>query len=577
MVNIKENEQLSILNHSCAHLLAQAVKHLYPNAKFWVGPVISEGFYYDMDIDGATITEEDLGKIEKEMKKISKDGKRIVRHEISKQEALEMFKDDPYKLDLINNMDESDTVISCYSQGDFTDLCRGPHVESVKQIKFFKLLKVSGAYFKGDSKNKMLQRIYGICFETQQDLDDYLNMIEEAKKRDHRKLGREMELFMLSDYGPGLPFWLPNGYTLRRTLEDFWLDIHRKNNYLPINTPIMLNRQLWETSGHWDHYKDDMFTIDVEEGTYAIKPMNCPGAILVYNNSLHSYKELPLRYAELGNVHRYEASGALNGLFRVRGFTQDDAHIMLAESQIGEEIGRILKLYDQIYSIFGLDYSIELSTRPDNYIGEIEVWNQAEKDLENACLASGHSFKINPGDGAFYGPKLDFKLTDSLSRVWQCGTVQLDMQLPSRFNCVYIAEDGSKKTPVMIHRACFGSLERFIGIILENYGGNFPLWLAPVQFVTIPVNPNVHNDYAQQLTDKLASVGFRIQNDNRNEKLGYRLREAQIKKVPVQIIVGDNEVNNSLVTFRRHGSKDSETVSVDKFIEMMQNEIAQKK
>ncbi|MDY3830091.1 MAG: threonine--tRNA ligase, partial [Erysipelotrichaceae bacterium] len=427
MVNIKENEQLSILNHSCAHLLAQAVKHLYPNAKFWVGPVISEGFYYDMDIDGATITEEDLGKIEKEMKKISKDGKRIVRHEISKQEALEMFKDDPYKLDLINNMDESDTVISCYSQGDFTDLCRGPHVESVKQIKFFKLLKVSGAYFKGDSKNKMLQRIYGICFETQQDLDDYLNMIEEAKKRDHRKLGREMELFMLSDYGPGLPFWLPNGYTLRRTLEDFWLDIHRKNNYLPINTPIMLNRQLWETSGHWDHYKDDMFTIDVEEGTYAIKPMNCPGAILVYNNSLHSYKELPLRYAELGNVHRYEASGALNGLFRVRGFTQDDAHIMLAESQIGEEIGRILKLYDQIYSIFGLDYSIELSTRPDNYIGEIEVWNQAEKDLENACLASGHSFKINPGDGAFYGPKLDFKLTDSLSRVWQCGTVQLDM------------------------------------------------------------------------------------------------------------------------------------------------------
>lgn len=577
MVNIKENEQLSILNHSCAHLLAQAVKHLYPNAKFWVGPVISEGFYYDMDIDGATITEEDLGKIEKEMKMISKDGKRIVRHEISKQEALEMFKDDPYKLDLINNMDESDTVISCYSQGDFTDLCRGPHVESVKQIKFFKLLKVSGAYFKGDSKNKMLQRIYGICFETQQDLDDYLNMIEEAKKRDHRKLGREMELFMLSDYGPGLPFWLPNGYTLRRTLEDFWLDIHRKNNYLPINTPIMLNRQLWETSGHWDHYKDDMFTIDVEEGTYAIKPMNCPGAILVYNNSLHSYKELPLRYAELGNVHRYEASGALNGLFRVRGFTQDDAHIMLAESQIGEEIGRILKLYDQIYSIFGLDYSIELSTRPDNYIGEIEVWNQAEKDLENACLASGHSFKINPGDGAFYGPKLDFKLTDSLSRVWQCGTVQLDMQLPSRFNCVYIAEDGSKKTPVMIHRACFGSLERFIGIILENYGGNFPLWLAPVQFVTIPVNPNVHNDYAQQLTDKLAAVGFRIQNDNRNEKLGYRLREAQIKKVPVQIIVGDNEVKDSLVTFRRHGSKDSETVSVDKFIEMMQNEIAQKK
>ena len=576
MVNIKENEQLSILNHSCAHLLAQAVKHLYPNAKFWVGPVISEGFYYDMDIDGATITEEDLGKIEKEMKKISKDGKRIVRHEISKQEALEMFKDDPYKLDLINNMDESDTVISCYSQGDFTDLCRGPHVESVKQIKFFKLLKVSGAYFKGDSKNKMLQRVYGICFETQQDLDDYLNMIEEAKKRDHRKLGREMELFMLSDYGPGLPFWLPNGYTLRRTLEDFWLDIHRKNNYLPINTPIMLNRQLWETSGHWDHYKDDMFTIDVEEGTYAIKPMNCPGAILVYNNSLHSYKELPLRYAELGNVHRYEASGALNGLFRVRGFTQDDAHIMLAESQIGEEIGRILKLYDQIYSIFGLDYSIELSTRPDNYIGEIEVWNQAEKDLENACLASGHSFKINPGDGAFYGPKLDFKLTDSLSRVWQCGTVQLDMQLPSRFNCVYIAEDGSKKTPVMIHRACFGSLERFIGILTEHYAGAFPTWLSPVQVKILPI-ADAHKEYAEKVLEELDNNGIRAELDERQEKIGYKIREAQLQKIPYMLIIGDKEVEANAVGVRSRSDGDIGAMGLEDFISKIKKEVEEYK
>ncbi|MDO4378355.1 MAG: threonine--tRNA ligase [Erysipelotrichia bacterium] len=577
MINIKEDEQLSVLNHSCAHLLAQAVKHLYPQAKFWVGPVINDGFYYDMDIDGAVITADDLPKIEKEMKKIAKDGKKIIRHEISKEEALKMFADDPYKIDLINNMDEKETVISCYTQGDFTDLCRGPHVESVKQLKYFKLLKVSGAYWKGDAKNKMLQRIYGICFNTQEDLDNYLLMLEEAKKRDHRKLGKEMELFMLSDYGPGLPFWLPNGYTLRRILEDFWLDLHKKKGYLTIDTPIMLNKQLWETSGHWDHYKDDMFTIEVEDGTYAIKPMNCPGAILVYNNALHSYKELPLRYSELGHVHRYEASGALNGLFRVRGFTQDDAHILLSEDQIGAEIARILEIYDYVYSVFGLNYSIELSTRPDDYIGEIAVWDQAEKDLEKACLATGHSFKINPGDGAFYGPKLDFKLTDSLGRIWQCGTVQLDMQLPSRFNCVYIAEDGSKKTPVMIHRACFGSLERFIGIILENYAGNFPLWLAPVQFKVIPVNPNVHGEYADELTDKLNDLGFRAECDKRNEKLGYRLREAQVKKIPVQLIIGDKEVEDKSVTFRRHGSKDSSTLSFEQFAAIMHKEVADKK
>ena len=577
MINIKEDEKLSVLNHSCAHLLAQAVKHLYPQAKFWVGPVISDGFYYDMDIDNVNITVDDLAKIEKEMKKIAKDGKRIVRHEITKAEALEMFKDDPYKIDLINNMDEATTVISCYTQGDFTDLCHGPHVESVKQLKYFKLLKVSGAYWKGDSKNKMLQRIYGICFETQQDLDNYLEMLEEAKKRDHRKLGKEMELFMLSDYGPGLPFWLPNGYTLRRILEDFWLDLHKKNGYLTIDTPIMLNKQLWETSGHWDHYKEDMFTIQVEDGEYAIKPMNCPGAILVYNNGLHSYKELPLRYSELGHVHRYEASGALNGLFRVRGFTQDDAHILLMESQIGEEIARILEIYDQVYSVFGLNYSIELSTRPEDYIGEVAVWDQAEKDLKEACEATGHDFKINPGDGAFYGPKLDFKLTDSLGRVWQCGTVQLDMQLPGRFNCVYIAEDGSKKTPVMIHRACFGSLERFIGIILENYGGNFPLWLAPVQFKVIPVNPNSHGDYSRKLTKELNELGFRAECDDRNEKLGYRLREAQVKKIPIQLIIGDNEVNDNTITFRRHGSKDSTTLSFTKFTDIMLEEVKNKK
>ena len=572
MINVKENEQLSIMNHSCAHLLAQAVKHLYPNAKFWVGPVIEEGFYYDIDLGDYSITDEDIEKIEKEMKKIAKDGKRIVRNEISKEDALEMFKDDEYKIDLINNMEES-SVISTYTQGDFTDLCRGPHVETVKELKNFKLLKHSGAYWKGDANNKMLQRIYGICFPTEEELANHLNQIEEAKKRDHRIIGKQMQLFMMSDYGPGLPFWLPNGYILRRTLEDFWLKLHAERGYTTIDTPIFLNRELWETSGHWDHYKEDMYTFDVEDGTYAIKPMNCPGAILVYNNSLHSYKELPLRYSELGHVHRYEASGALSGLFRVRGFTQDDAHILLMESQIGEEVARILELYDYVYSIFGLNYSIELSTRPESFIGEVAVWDEAEKALEKACLATGHSFKINPGDGAFYGPKLDFKLTDSLGRIWQCGTVQLDMQLPGRFNCTYVAEDGSKKTPVMIHRACFGSLERFIGILIENYAGVFPLWLAPRQVCIIPVNSEIHSEYAKKVASQLKENGIKVEVDDRNEKLGYRMREAQLSKIPVVLVVGDNEMNNNSVNIRRHGKEGQESVNVNDLIVNLQDEI----
>ena len=576
MINVKENEQLSIMNHSCAHLLAQAVKHLYPNAKFWVGPVIEEGFYYDIDLGDYSITDEDIEKIEKEMRKICKDGKRIVRNEISKEEALQMFKDDEYKIDLINNMEEG-SVISIYTQGDFTDLCRGPHVESVKELKNFKLLKHSGAYWKGDANNKMLQRIYGICFPTEEELLQHLNQIEEAKKRDHRKIGKEMDLFMMSDYGPGLPFWLPNGFILRRTLEDFWLKLHAERGYTTIDTPIFLNRELWETSGHWDHYKDDMYTFDVEDGTYAIKPMNCPGAILVYNNSLHSYRDLPLRYSELGHVHRYEASGALSGLFRVRGFTQDDAHILLMESQIGEEVARILDLYDYVYSIFGLNYSIELSTRPESFIGEIAVWDDAEKALEKACLATGHQFKINPGDGAFYGPKLDFKLTDSLGRVWQCGTVQLDMQLPGRFNCTYIAEDGSKKTPVMIHRACFGSLERFIGILIENYAGVFPLWLAPRQVCVIPVNGEIHGEYARKVKEQLTNAGLKVEVDDRNEKLGYRMREAQISKIPVVLVVGDNEMNLNSVNVRRHGKEGQESMPIENLINILKLEIEAKK
>lgn len=564
----------SVLNHSCAHLLAQAIRELYPNAMFGVGPAIEEGFYYDIDLGDVKITEEDLPKIEKKMQALVAAAEPIVRKEVSKAEALEMFKNDVYKEELINELEDG-VVISVYQQGNFCDLCRGPHVANTKWLKNFKLLSVSGAYWRGDAKKAQLQRIYGTCFMNEEELKQHLVDLEERKKRDHRKLGKELELFMFSEYGPGLAFWLPNGYTLRRTLEDFWIKLHKERGYMVINTPIMLNRQLWETSGHWDHYKDDMFTVEVEDGTYAIKPMNCPGAILVYNNSLHSYKELPLRYAELGNVHRYEASGALNGLFRVRGFTQDDAHTMIAEDQIGEEVANIISLYDYVYSVFGLNYSIELSTRPeDNYIGSIEVWDKAEEDLKKACLATGHDFKINPGDGAFYGPKLDFKLRDSMNRIWQCGTVQLDMQLPGRFNCKYIAEDGSKKTPVMIHRACFGSIERFIGIITEHFAGAFPLWLAPKQVTIIPVNNDAHLAYARGIEEILTNAGIRVSIDDREEKINYKIRETQVKKIPYTLVLGDQEKANNSVTYRHHGSNQSFNMPIDDFVNMLKDEIA---
>ena len=564
----------SVLNHSCAHLLAQAIRELYPNAMFGVGPAIEEGFYYDIDLGDVKITEEDLPKIEKKMQALVAAAEPIVRKEVSKAEALEMFKNDVYKEELINELEDG-VVISVYQQGNFCDLCRGPHVANTKWLKNFKLLSVSGAYWRGDAKKAQLQRIYGTCFMNEEELKQHLVDLEERKKRDHRKLGKELELFMFSEYGPGLAFWLPNGYILRRTLEDFWIKLHKERGYMVINTPIMLNRQLWETSGHWDHYKDDMFTVEVEDGTYAIKPMNCPGAILVYNNSLHSYKELPLRYAELGNVHRYEASGALNGLFRVRGFTQDDAHTMITEDQIGEEVANIISLYDYVYSVFGLNYSIELSTRPeDNYIGSIEVCDKAEEDLKKACLATGHDFKINPGDGAFYGPKLDFKLRDSMNRIWQCGTVQLDMQLPGRFNCKYIAEDGSKKTPVMIHRACFGSIERFIGIITEHFAGAFPLWLAPKQVTIIPVNNDAHLAYAKEIEEILTNAGIRVSIDDREEKLNYKIRETQVKKIPYTLVLGDQEKANNSVTYRHHGSNQSFNMPIDDFVNMLKDEIA---
>ena len=578
MINIKEDENLSVLNHSCAHLLAQAVKHLYPNAKFWVGPVIEDGFYYDIDLGNDVLNNDDLVKIEKEMKKISKDGKRIVRHEISKEEALDMFKDDPYKLDLISRMDENENVISCYTQGDFTDLCRGPHVESVKEIKYFKLLKVSGAYWKGDSNNKMLQRIYGVCFKNEEDLNNYLNYLEEAKKRDHKKLGRELDLFMMSEYGPGFPFFLNNGMILRNELENFWYKEHTKEGYEFVKTPIMLNKELWELSGHWYNYRENMYTSEIDDKVFAIKPMNCPGGMLVYKNSLHSYKDLPLRIGELGQVHRHEASGALNGLFRVRTFTQDDAHIFMTEDQIESEVIRLIDFIDRMYKIFNLTYDIELSTRPEEkYIGDIEIWNKSEKALEEACHKAGHECKINPGDGAFYGPKLDFHIKDSLGRVWQCGTIQLDMNLPERFDLTYIDKDGNKKRPVMLHRVIYGSIERFIGILIEHYAGAFPLWLSPVQVNIIPVNNDAHLEYCNSLLDELNKNNVRAKLDAREEKLSYKMRESQSKKIPLTIIIGDKEMNDNLVSYRRFGETETTTLSKDEFVKNILECIENKK
>lgn len=572
MVNIKENEKLSILNHSAAHLMAQAVKRLYPHAMFWVGPVIAEGFYYDMDLGDDVINEEALVKIEAEMRKIAKDGKRIVREELTRDQALELFKGDPYKIDLISNMD-ADTLISAYRQAEFIDLCRGPHAESTKELKHVKLLKVSGAYWKGDAKNKMLQRVYGIAFDTQEALDEHLHLLEEAKKRDHKKLGKELDLFMMSEYGPGFPFWLPNGMILRNILENFWYDEHTKEGYQFIKTPIMLNQELWETSGHWFNYRENMYTSEIDDRQFAIKPMNCPGGMLVYKNTLHSYKDLPQRVGELGLVHRHEASGALNGLFRVRTFTQDDAHLYMRPDQIESEVIRLINFFDRVYALFGLSYTIELSTRPlEKYIGSIEVWDASEAALQKAVVAAGKTFKLNPGDGAFYGPKLDFHLRDSLGRSWQCGTIQLDMNLPERFDLTYVDADGEKKRPVMLHRVIFGSVERFIGILIEHYAGAFPLWLAPVQIAILGVNGEVHNDASQALKERLEALKFRVHVDNRNEKLGYRMREAQVKKIPIQLVIGDGEIQSGSVNVRRYGKNDSVTMSIDDFIAMITKE-----
>ncbi len=565
-----EPEGFEILNHSCSHLMAQALKHLYPGVLFGFGPAIEEGFYYDIDLGDRVLTDKDFPAIEAEMKKLSKQAIAYKRKEISKEEAKEVFKDNPYKLERI---DELEGGISMYEQGDFIDLCRGPHVPNTSYCKHFKLLSLAGAYWRGDSKNKQLTRIYATCWPSEEALKNYLDILERRKANDHRRLGRELGLFMFSEYAPGMPFFLPKGQLLMNELISYWRKIHEAHGYTEITTPTMMSRKLWETSGHWDHYKENMYTTKVDDEDYAIKPMNCPGSILVYQNSLHSYRDLPLRYTELGHVHRHEASGALNGLFRVRAFTQDDAHMFIRRDQISEEVKNIMALFDEVYAVFGLDYRIVLSTRPDDYIGEVEFWNESEAALAKACEESGHTYTINEGDGAFYGPKLDFKLKDSMGRTWQCGTIQLDVNLPHRFGLTYVDENGEKVEPVMLHRVVFGSVERFIGIITENYGGAFPTWLAPVQVAVLPVNDEAHGEYAAKVMKELKAIDVRAELSPASEKLGYRLRQAQVNKIPYTLVLGEKEASDNSVTYRVYGDPKQITVSLEEFKKLIREHI----
>ena len=583
MINIKEDEKLSVKNHSCAHLLAQAVKHLYPHAMFWVGPVIENGFYYDIDLGDVVIKEEDLEKIEKEMKKISKDGKRIVRHEISKDEALEMFKNDPYKIDLISRMDENDTVISCYSQGDFTDLCRGPHVDTVKELKYFKLLKVSGAYWKGDAKNKMLQRIYGICFDTQEDLDEYLRLLEEAKERDHRKIGKEMDLFMSDDLvGKGMPMFLPNGYVIWQELENYIRNKERKLGYLHVMSPCVGTVDLYKTSGHWDHYKENMFPeMEVEGESFVLRPMNCPHHMLIYANKLHSYKDLPIRIGEIAHDFRFEASGAVKGIERVRHFCQNDAHLFVTPQQIKDEFKKVVDLIFDVYKDFNItNYRCVLSLRDpedkEKYHPDDEMWNKAENELREVLNELGIEYTEEIGEAAFYGPKLDVNVRPAVGNEITLSTCQLDFCLPAKFDLKYVDADGVKKTPVVLHRAILGSLDRFMAYILEETKGNLPLWLAPVQVNVIPVNNEYHLEYSRGLFDRFNDENIRCELDDRDEKLGYRMRESQTKKIPYTLVIGDKERDNNVVTYRKFGQKESTTVSIDEFINMIHDEIRNK-
>ena len=563
------------LRHTASHVMAQAVKRLWPDAKLAIGPAIDKGFYYDIDMEH-TLTPEDLTKIEKEMSRIVKENLPITKSVMSRQEAIEFFKskNEDYKVELIEDLPE-DAVISCYAQGDFVDLCAGPHVASTGKVKAFKLQSIAGAYWRGDEKNKMLQRIYGTAFEKKEELDAYLHMLEEAAKRDHRKLGKELGLFVIKEEGPGFPFFLPKGMALRNELENFWREVHHDFEYDEIRTPIILNKQLWETSGHWEHYRENMYTTIIDDEEYAIKPMNCPGGILVYQNEMHSYRDLPLRYAELGLVHRHELSGALHGLFRVRAFTQDDAHVFMLPEQMQSELMKVIELFDRIYSQFGLKYHVELSTKPDNAMGDDAIWEAATEALRNAIEAKGIDYVINPGDGAFYGPKLDYHIEDSLGRTWQCGTIQLDMNLPERFNVEYIGEDGQKHRTIMIHRACFGSMERFIGILTEHYAGAFPTWLAPVQVKVLPISEK-HVEYANQLAKQMRHDYVRVEVDDRNEKIGYKIRQAQMEKVPYMLVVGDKEMEDNSVNVRKHGGDELGTVPFDEFFNSIKIEIKER-
>lgn len=581
MSDFLNDKDLNTLNHSCAHVLAQAVKHLYPHAKFWVGPVVEEGFYYDIDLGDQTISDDDLPKIEKEMKKICKDGKRIVRHEVSKEEALEEFKDDEYKLDLINGLE--DGTITTYSQGDFTDLCRGPHVETVKLCKNFKLIKHSGAYWKGDKNNKVLQRIYGVCFPTKEELEAHLQLLEEAKERDHRKLGKELGIFMFADIvGKGLPMWLPNGFTVRRLLSDYIMNKELELGYEHVMTPSLGNVKLYKKSGHWAHYKDDMFpAMELDDEAYVLRPMNCPHHMVMYKSTLHSYRDLPVRIAEIANDFRFEASGALTGIERARAFTQNDSHIFCRPDQIAQEFKNVAHLILDVYKDFGFkDYSFRLSLRDKNnkekYFGNDELWEKSEKELREVLKEMNVEFYEAEGEAAFYGPKLDVQVKSALGHDVTLSTIQLDYQLPERFELTYVDENGDKVRPVVIHRAILGSLDRFVAFLLEETKGNLPLWLAPTQVQVIPVKLEYHDEYAKEVVAKLRKAHFRVNNDNRDEKLGYRIREAQLKKIPYQLVLGDNERDNGTVTYRKHGEKKQTTVTFEEFVELLNTEVENK-
>ena len=560
--------------HTASHIMAQAIQHLYgEKVQFAIGPAIENGFYYDIDME-KRLTDDDLRDIEKEMERIVKQNLPMVRKEISRADALKLFeeKGQSYKVELINNLPE-DALISLYEQGDFVDLCAGPHVVSTGKVKAVKLQSVAGAYWRGDEHNKMLQRVYGTAFEKKEDLAAYLTMLEEAAKRDHRKLGKELDLFSLHEEGPGFPFFHPNGMVIRNELINYWREVHRRYGYQEIKTPMILNRKLWETSGHWDHYKENMYFTQIDDLDYAIKPMNCPGGMLVYATQPRSYRDLPLRLGELGLVHRHELSGALHGLFRVRNFTQDDAHLFMTLDQVEGEIQTTIDLFDEVYSTFGLTYTAELSTRPENSMGSDEVWEKATAALQNALEHRGLKYIINEGDGAFYGPKIDFHIKDSIGRTWQCGTIQLDMMLPEKFDLTYVGEDGQKHRPIMLHRVVYGSIERFIGILIENYAGAFPVWLAPVQVKILPITDK-HHDYAYELKKKFFDAGIRVEVDARNEKMGYKIREAQVKKIPYALVVGDQEVADGTVNVRKYGEKDSATMKAEEFLTMIEEKIA---